>query len=225
MTYRYPINISNPNASYLIFTRAKHKGFTTKELRNVSDAHFTTTTQSGFGLPVPDAITDTSSIAYTDLQDSSIESQLIQSVADRTIGNKVQQNVQMNISQKKAIQSLLQLEGVGLKSFAFSWVLIPESKEEMQNIESIIKEFELGKLPEYTTNLMTFPDVFKIRFGGIKPKLIRFLPCVITDISTQFGAEHFQVYEDGGFPSISLTVTFSEIASRTREIQEKLYEV
>ena len=62
-----------------------------------------------------------------------------------------------------------------------------------------------------------------MKFGGlIKPNLYRFLPSVITSVTHNLG-DHFQIYSDGNFPEINLSITFSELASRTRNIERSLY--
>ena len=224
-TSRYPLDISTSLSTYMIITRAKNKGFSTTELRNISDKQFKSRTISAFALPVPDGIVDNSNISYTNIEDSSVLAQAGQAIANKIAGASVQQEAKIKTAQTKAIQSMMLFDSVSLKSFAMNWKLVPESKEEMDNIETIIKEIELGKLPDYASNeIMNFPDVFTIGFGGVKPKLLVFLPCVITSVSVTYGDGEFQMYNDGGFPSITLSVGFAEIAGRTRQIQQALYD-
>lgn len=223
-TYRYPLDVTTSESTYLIFTRAKNKGFTTSELRDITKSTVTTKTESGFGLPIPDTISDDSNINYSDIQDSSVAAQATQAVVNKVAGDRAQQEAKMATGKTKAIQNMMLFDSVGIKTWNFTWKMVPESKEEMSNIESIIKEFELGKLPTYEGVIMSFPDIFNISFGGVKPKLIKFLPCVVTSVSAQYGESEFQIYTDGGFPSITLTVGFSELVSRSREIQQSLYD-
>ena len=111
-TYRYPLDISKSETTYMIFTRAKNIGFTTESLRNVDTANFKSQTVGGIGLPVPRTITDSSGITYTDVQDMSLVAQTLQKGADKVIGSGLQQQGYMATGTNKAIQSMLFISGV-----------------------------------------------------------------------------------------------------------------
>lgn len=226
-TIRYPLDIVNANSSYITFTLANNRGFKTSELKNISDAQFKTKTTDIIAMPLPNGgFSDASSIGYTDIQDTSLIGIGGQALANKLDpSGKGQQEAKMQSGTTKATQQMMLFDSVAVKNFSFAWDLVPESSNEMLAIENIIQLFENAKLPYYNTGklLLNFPDVVKINFGGIKPKLINFLPSLITGIQATYGEGDFQIYKDGGFPKISLNVSFTEITSRTRDIQKRLY--
>lgn len=228
MAISYPSNITTAD-TYMIIIRKANTGFKTSELRNI-DSRFkniNTNTTNSIALPVPNNFSDSSSLNYMDNTDAS----LVEAGATKILSKAVDVErantfVGGMYGEGKVNQQYLIFNGAGIKSYTFDWSLIPENKQEAQNIVSIIKEFEEGKLPyleSSSSSKWNFPDLFVIKFGGtVKPNLFRFLPCVITNISHNLG-DFWQLYKDGNFPEINLSITFSEISSRTRNIERGLY--
>ncbi len=223
---RYPTDITRDQSTYLKFVRARNRGFRTNELRNINDSQFETKSEDVIALPMPNAFNDLSTVNYSDVQDTSLVGQGLQSLANKADpGGKLQQEAKIKTGSTKAIQQMMLFDSVPIKNYSFTWEFIPESPEEMNNVEQIIQIFEEAKLPTYANSQerLIFPDIFKINFGGVTPKLIRFLPCIITSVSVSYSISEFTIYQDGGFPQLTLTVSFSEIAGRTRETQRRLY--
>ncbi len=224
--YRYPLDIAKANSTYLTFTIARNRGFTTTELRNVNDNQFETITRDAIGLPLPNNFNELSAVNYTDIQDTSLVGQAVSGVVNRLDpAGALQQEAKIKSGTTKAIQQMSLFDGVPVKNWTFTWELIPESSQEMNNIEQIIQTFELSKLPTYTNSseFLEFPNILTIDFGGVRPKLIRFLPCVITQTNVSYGNGDFNLYSDGGFPIINLTLELREIAGRARQTQERMY--
>jgi hypothetical protein len=220
-TIRFPENISE-NGTYIVLTRYNSQGFTTKELRNIDELFINASPISSFGLPVPNELNDSSSINYSDTQDTDLLG-----LAQQTVTNKAQKEfIMADIATGTTNPNIATMlfNGVSAKSFNLTWNLIPENNTEANNIISIIKGLEEAKLPYFTNanQRLKFPDIFRISFGGIKPKMLRFLPSVITNMDINYSNGHFQIYKDGNFPQIQLTITFTEIVSRTREMQQRL---
>lgn len=229
MIFRYPTDLSS-ESTYITFTRVQSKGFTTKELQSIDKAEFASspTALGIIALPVPNQFVDSSSVTYEGLEDRDLLTQGLKNVSEstQTIQKVVKASERFKAT-KLAAQNTLMFSSVQVKTFSLSWNLIPRSLAEAESIESIIKEFELAKLPYYAENssFQNFPDYFNIKFGGVDPVLIKFLPSVITNIETNITPSgHFQMYESGHFPEVSLSVTFGELTSRTREIQQRLYD-
>ena len=223
---RYPSNIASSNSTYITFTRMKNRGFKTNELKRIDQVQFTAQPTDIIALPIPNEFSDVSGIDYTNIQDTSLLGSGTTSIINNFSGaGQIAQEARKKTAVSNATQQMLLFDGVRLKIWSFSWNLIPESKTEASAIENIIKNFELAKLPSYTlgAEALSFPDLFRIRFGGVKPKLIKFLPSVITDITVTYGSENFQVYETGDFPEIQLNVTMGELVARTWDVQNSLY--
>ena len=207
----------------MTFTQFKNRGFTTAELRNIDQANFTQSVTDIIALPVPNEFSDSTNINYSDVQDTDLLTSGVKSVLNKAPGSDVLlREAKKQSATTTASQQQLLFDSVGIKTHNFSWKLIPESQEEANNIVSIIKQFELAKLPSIDT-LLAYPDVFKIAFGGVVPKLVTYLPCVITYLKADYANGYFQLYETGDFPEIILNITFSELSSRTRNIQNRLY--
>lgn len=226
MQLRYPSDVATANSTYITFTRLRNRGFKTSELKTIDKANFEAQPTDIIALPVPNEFVDSGNIGYSNIQDTSLLGKGAKNVLNKVPGaDLIQQEAKIKTAQTSATQQMLLFDSVSLKIKSFSWTLIPESQEEANAIVSIVQQFELAKLPSYSlgTEILNFPDVFKIKFGGVKPKLITFLPSVITDITCSYGNGHFQLYETGDFPEIQLSLTVGELVSRTREIQERLY--
>lgn len=233
--YRYPNNL-NSSASYISFTFLKFNGIiTTEKLRKINDQNnFTTSVRAGIALPVPNSITDSLGINYGSLNDTSSLSlsagqwatNIASKGSEKLLGNKITSG---GLFAKQTVQGSAQnammFEGVGNKSYTFTWDFIPQSKDEAQQIENIVKEFKLASLP-YKTETLEFyhyPDLVKAKIGGTNSPLVRFLPAVITAVDFSPTPDgYYQIYESGHFPKINLSVSITEIVSRTQEIQANI---
>jgi len=225
---RYPSNL-NDQASYMLFSIHEARGFTTKELQSIDKAQFTQSKIGGqIALPIPNQLQDSTSVTYEGLEDRSLLGEGAKNILNATAPSiqKVVQAGSRYKTTKLASQNTLLFDSVRIKMFSLSWKIIPQNANDASNIQQIIEQFELAKLPYYNggNSFLNFPDYFTISFGGKQPKLIKFLPCVLTDISTNFAPDgHFQMYDSGDYPAIELSMTFGELTSRTREIQTSLY--
>lgn len=221
-TLRFPENISG-SGTYMILTRYSSQGFTTTELKNVDNVYIKATPISSYGLPVPNELSDSSSISYSDMQDSDVAGMVQNEITKKS--DRVSQLATLAVGTTNPNISTMLFNGVQTKPFTFNWNLVPESASEANSIASIIQGLEEAKLPYFTAanQRLKFPDIFRITFGGKKPKLLKYMPSVITNIDVNYASGYFQIYQDGNFPQIQLGITFTEIVSRTREMQQRLY--
>ena len=112
---------------------------------------------------------------------------------------------------------------VGIRSFQVSYKMIPESKEEADNIKEIIKEFrkEMHPIPQFVGDAVTsfkFPKLFKIRFylGNdekfeVEPKL---QPAYLQNFSVTYNSGGNAIMSDGNgnlsFSETDISMTFTE---------------
>ena len=112
---------------------------------------------------------------------------------------------------------------VGIRSFQVSYKMIPESKEEADNIKEIIKEFrkEMHPIPQFVGDAVTsfkFPKLFKIRFylGNdekfeVEPKL---QPAYLQNFSVTYNSGGNAIMSDGNgnlsFSETDISMTFME---------------
>lgn len=229
-SYTYPADITNNESSYLIFTRAKFQGLNLSAvsgsaLRNIDQANYVTDIRPDvIALPVPNNFNDELNIGYTEISNTSVASTAAEA-GKNIIGTTPAQLTEFaSQSRVNSAQNALLFDSVSNKTWNFEWELIPESIEEARAIDFIIQEFTLASLPVADGAVgLKFPDLFKIRMGGVKSKLVNFLPCVITSVNSNLSSEYFQIYTSGYFPKITLSISFSELVTRTRRIQERLY--
>lgn len=224
-TLRFPENISTSAGTYIILTRHKSQGYKTEQLRDVNQSFIKTTGGVAYGLPVPNELSDLSTINYNDIQDSALLD-MPQEQIQNAFGNKAQM-ASMRLGSTTPALSTMLFNGVQVKNFTFSWDLIPETPAEGNSIVQIIQGLEEAKLPYFESmaavSRLKFPDVFQISFGGVQPKLIRYGMSFITSVEVDYSSGHFQLYSDGNFPQIKLRVGFTELVARTREMQTALY--
>jgi len=122
----------------------------------------------------------------------------------------------------------LMLEGVGRRSFSYTFMFIPKSVQEAKIVEDIIYSFKFHMHPEYVKNAvqgtgkeaskaagkvvsgvgreMTIPSTFDIAYmyqGKINSFLNKISTCFLTNMDVQYGAERFTAYEptEGNFGS------------------------
>lgn len=235
--YKYPSDIQNAEASYLSFTIMRHKGkVLTEKLRTIDETEklFDVTAEDIIALPMPNNFSDTLSINYSNLQDLNTLSGSLKENIEKVGKNLLNAAGGTSLSQVgefaqqgKAfgIQSALMFDNVNIKNHDFTWELIPESYEEAVAIENIIKTLTLSSLPFSNAKIgYNFPDIIKLRMKGVNSSLVKFLPMVITSVSyTPTSGGYFQIYSDGLFPTITFSISFSEIVTRTREMQDRIY--
>ena len=220
-TLRFPENISG-QGTYMILTRYQSQGFNTSELRSIDTTILKASPAQSIGLPIPNTFIDGVSVNYSDIQDSDIAGMVQTNLINR-VPDLQQQQLKLSSGSTDPKQAAMLFNSVSAKNYTFSWELIPETQAEANSIISIIKTLEEAQYPYYSNNRLMFPDIIKVSFGGVKPKLINFLPCYITNIEKDFsGSGHFQMYSDGSFPVVKLSISLIELVSRTREIQKRV---
>lgn len=97
-------------------------------------------------------------------------------------------------------------KGVGMRSFDFSWKLVPRSKSEQLRIEEIIRILRKNSLPNYASNIssvetdnsaknlsdrwLEVPNVYNLRWktigGGDLTSLPRIKPCVCKGVQVSY---------------------------------------
>lgn len=132
----------------------------------------------------------------------------------------------------------LMFEGVGRRSFSFTFVFIPKSEKESQVVDQIIKKFKFHMLPSYvgdSRRAMTIPDFFDITYmhkNGPNEFLNKISTCFLESANVTYGSDRFTAYEqtqtmDGGSGAppqrTTLALNFKETEIMTREHVEQGY--
>lgn len=121
-------------------------------------------------------------------------------------------------------------EGVDFRTFEFKYTFIPANETEAKTIMEIVKQFQYYSLPYFKNEvILAWPAQWKIQI--LKPskskisnkvevdtltQLTTFQNLVLTDITTNYGAQEFYFYKDGTPNEISISMSFSEMSYLTR---------
>jgi hypothetical protein len=120
---------------------------------------------------------------------------------------------------------------VPLRSFTFSFKMIPHSQEEARNIKEIITFFRKELYPEeIPANLgeiqfsvgYKFPNRFGIKMyygsgNNIKEVGTRIQPAYLTDMQTVYNSSTMGMHYDGNFSEVDLTLSFLESKALSRK--------
>lgn len=222
-TYRYPANVASLGA-YMVFVRYEHDGYggSADNLRNPEKFQMKNTVGSSIGLPIPNALSDSTNVIWRDENDASLLSTMAEHGLNST-SPKGKSEIQKAAGTTFEKHAAMMFSGVSAKSFTFAWEFAPRNSDEATMIEKIVDEFTDASLPilKMGGEFMNFPDVVKIAVSGLKG--IYFLPCVINTVNVEYAPDGlFQMYADGHVPTLRLTVSFTEITSRNRGVQQWL---
>ena len=127
----------------------------------------------------------------------------------------------------------LMFESVGRRSFTYTFVFIPKSEEEAQEVEKIVYAFKEAMHPDLqdaAQNLrtMAIPDTFDITYmaGGARNAFInKIATCFLQSMDVQYGADRYTAYPYArgqfghGKPpqKTQIALTFGEIGILTKQ--------
>ena len=117
----------------------------------------------------------------------------------------------------------MMFEGVGRRSFSYTFSFIPKSKQEAIIVEDIIKHFKFYAMPAYsnpeTRREMDIPGTFDIEYmyrGSRNNFINRISTCFLQKVDVQYGGDRYTAYEEipGKGPppqKSSLSLNFTEL--------------
>ncbi len=109
-------------------------------------------------------------------------------------------------------------KGVGIRTFSFTFTMVPTSILEAQRIRDIVYLFRSEIYPEVIREANTniplgyiFPNMFSIE-AKYKDKSIgfKYLDCYLTGMQTTFNGSNMTMMRDGSFQETTIALTFSE---------------
>ena len=115
-----------------------------------------------------------------------------------------------------------------IREFAFAFKFFARSKEEQEQVKSIIKFFRTELYPSEISASVgntdialgyRFPNKFDIRFnykGTEIDGLAKIQPCYLRDVSTTFNSSQMAMHSDGSFLEVDMTLNFQETRALTR---------
>jgi len=122
----------------------------------------------------------------------------------------------------------LMFEGIGRRSFEFTFIMIPKSASEAQLIRQIVNAFKENMIPDVATEEfggsanvreVNIPNVFDIKYmyrGQENQHLNKISTSFLTDMNVQYGGDRYTAFEPDATGSpppqrTTLTLTFQEI--------------
>tara|TARA_B100000424_G_scaffold269072_1_gene265218 strand:+ start:693 stop:1832 length:1140 start_codon:yes stop_codon:yes gene_type:complete len=122
-------------------------------------------------------------------------------------------------------------QGIGRRTFSFSFKMMPKSESEAINVDEIVKMFRFYMAPSFdgpvsTSRTMIVPATFKIKYmfqEGENQFLNRISTCVLESCNVTYGGERVQFFRptaDGkGAPPVEtqIDLQFKELEIITRE--------
>lgn len=114
------------------------------------------------------------------------------------------------------------LIGPNLRTFRFTFKMIPTSQEEAEMVKSIVKFFREEMYPEQVveaglSSAMRFPSKFNIKmsYGGIRVAH-NILPSFLTDVNVVYNASGMGFHSDGNFQETDISLSFTEERTLTK---------
>ena len=116
----------------------------------------------------------------------------------------------------------LMFEGMGRRSFSYSFTFIPKSEPEAKIVEKIVMHFKKHMMPNFANSYtsgadgvreMTIPDHFNIRYmykGKENDHLNKIATCALESMDVDYGAERFTGYADGRPQTTKISLNFTE---------------
>jgi len=108
------------------------------------------------------------------------------------------------------------LRGVAVRTFVFTFNLIPSTRQEAESIKAIINFFRSEMYPEDIeiggiAVGYKFPNKFRIsmQYDG-RPIAHGILPCFLANINTVYNPNNMSFHRDGNFAETTITLTFTE---------------
>ncbi|MEK9699896.1 MAG: hypothetical protein VW270_29220, partial [Candidatus Poseidoniales archaeon] len=114
---------------------------------------------------------------------------------------------------------------VGLRSFNFSFTMMPASAADASASEDIVQFFREHLYPERLGGLLyKFPDKFDIEFKYAGQDVAsKLLPCYLTSVNTIYNPQSTSFHTDGSFTSIQIDLQFQEEATLDKKLVEDGY--
>ena len=125
----------------------------------------------------------------------------------------------------KAPQMELAFKGITKRQFQYSFVMMPKSEMEAEQVEAIVKMFKAHMLPSMTdkdlgVRRLDIPSTFDIQYmydNAENPHLHKISTCVLETMSVSYGGDRYKAF-DGGRPVVTnLSLSFKEMDLITRE--------
>lgn len=117
-------------------------------------------------------------------------------------------------------------ESVDFRTFNFRYHFYPTSEEETRNVQNIIQMFKEHMHPELSANglFYIYPSEFEIKYYYRDTENVfvnKISTCALADMQVEYGGEQVSSFRDGSPVEYTVTLTFRELETMTRDrVQE-----
>ena len=119
------------------------------------------------------------------------------------------------------------LQGPNLRSFRFTFKMIPTSPDEARSVKSIVQFFREEMYPEQTNNFgvsaaLKYPAEFHIKLlyktnlGKVKNVATGILPCHLSAVDVNYNPTGMAFHTDGEVQETDLSLQFTEVRTLTK---------
>jgi hypothetical protein len=127
----------------------------------------------------------------------------------------------IGIGLRKAINpyQAVQFDNVGLRTYGFSFVFMPESQYEAKMVKDIVNTFRKYSLPANNGPVLDYPANWIVNFkngADINTFMPRLLPSYCTSVNVSYNASSSSYHEDGSPMETALSLTFTETSVVTQ---------
>jgi hypothetical protein len=113
-------------------------------------------------------------------------------------------------------------ESVSARDFKFTYKFLPRSAQEAANVQKIIQMFKFHMHPELSTGglFYIYPSEFNIVYyyaGKANKSVHKISTCVLEHMNVDYGGQQFSSFKDGSPTEVSLSLSFKELETLTKE--------
>jgi hypothetical protein len=113
-------------------------------------------------------------------------------------------------------------ESVNNRDFKFTYKFLPRSAQESANVQKIIQMFKFHMHPELSTGglFYIYPSEFNIVYyylGKANKSVHKISTCVLEHMNVDYGGQNFSSFTDGSPTEISMSLSFKELETLTKE--------
>jgi|TARA_B110000495_G_C23031592_1_gene614564 hypothetical protein len=137
---------------------------------------------------------------------------MISTLASYGVGTILQTELQRSTGKIANPNELLRYQQTALRSFTFTWTILPDSENESDQAAGLIKLFrKSAHATRDTSVLVTVPDHVIVSFHGAKD-MIQLPPCYIESVNVTYNPNNSSFFKQNNSPvEVGLGITLKEI--------------
>ena len=227
---KYPENLSDIVPSYLqIALKTTPPGYQKQTFKDPVEFGKKGDIYSIINLPIPNGLLDNTDAVWS----NEVTANILQSITNNMLdsANLASQVIKSQSGIHGEAHIIHTFSNINAKVYNLTWIFLPQSSSEGQEVEKIIKTLKRAQLPSVGSTAMNenirnmmWPDFVDLKIIGNAGRYQKFLPCFINSVYVDRNFDDtFLEYTDGISPLISLNISLVEISNYTKEIFDEVY--